>query len=101
MESGGASSGFLSALPEHRPQVFPESGGKLSDFLSLTNIEDPDEQILLLVYLVTALVPEIPKPILDIFGEKGSGKSTLMHMVRTLIDPAVEPLLILRSNKRS
>jgi len=81
-------------------QVFPERGGDLRHLLLLTNVKNPDDQILLLVYAVTMLVPGIPKPVLDVFGEKGSGKTTLMRMLRALIDPAVEPLLVLRGDER-
>lgn len=81
-------------------QVEPEPGGDLCELLRLTNVKNEGDRCLLLAYLVAALVPEIPKPILHVFGEKGAGKSTLMQMVRTLVDPAVEPLLILRGDDR-
>jgi len=81
-------------------QVEPERGGTVWDLFALTNVKKGRDKLLLAVYLVTVLVPDIPRPILNVFGEKGSGKSTLMRMARQLIDPAVEPLLIPRSNER-
>lgn len=81
-------------------QVEPQRGGDLKEFHRLVNLKTDDEKVLLLSYLVAALVPEIPKPILVISGEKGAGKSTLLRMLRALIDPAVEPLLIMRNEEK-
>ncbi|NLG84180.1 MAG: hypothetical protein GX493_06155 [Firmicutes bacterium] len=90
------------------PQVTPEREGDLRDLLRFVNISagDPrkmeitDDELLLLVYCVAALVPGIPQPILDVYGEKGAGKSMAMRFIRALIDPAVEPLLVLRGDER-
>ncbi len=81
-------------------QVTPEPGGEIRELFRLMNVRSEADKNLLAVYLVTALVPGTPKPILNVFGEKGSGKSTLMRMLRQLIDPAVEPLLIPRHDER-
>lgn len=82
-------------------QVEPkQDGGNLWELFELVNLKSENDKILLLVYLVTLLVPEIPKPILVVYGEKGAGKSTLLRIIRTLVDPAVEPLLTLRSDER-
>ncbi|SFN01699.1 hypothetical protein [Thermodesulforhabdus norvegica] len=81
-------------------QVMPERGGDLRELLDMVNVRTENEQILLLVYVVAAIVPEIPKPILDVYGEKGAGKTTLLKILRALIDPAIEPLLVIRSDER-
>lgn len=64
---------------------------RLSKFI---NLED-DSFKLLIVYLVTCLIPEIPHPIPIFHGEKGAAKSTSMQFIRMLIDPAKRGLLAL------
>lgn len=69
-------------------QVVPIKGGSLIDFLKLINITDKDDQLLLLVYMVCSLVPNIPRPILVCHGVQGSSKTTTLRLTRALIDPA-------------
>ncbi|MCJ7538874.1 MAG: hypothetical protein MUO88_04330 [Desulfobacterales bacterium] len=69
----------------------------LRDFLY--NVSERDF-ILIVAWLVTALNPNIPTPILNIFGEQGSGKSTMTAMLRDLIDPSTVPHRALPRNER-
>ncbi len=69
----------------------------LRDFLY--NVSERDF-ILSVAWLVTALNPNIPTPILNIFGEQGSGKSTITAMLRDLIDPSTVPHRALPRNER-
>ncbi len=56
------------------------------------NVQEKD-QPLLLPALITDFLPDIPHPIKDFFGEKGSGKSLGQRVLRRLVDPsAVESL---------
>jgi energy-coupling factor transporter ATP-binding protein EcfA2 len=78
----------------------PIKGGSLKtlrDFLY--NVSERDF-ILSVAWLVTALNPNIPTPILNIFGEQGSGKSTITAMLRDLIDPSTVPHRALPRNER-
>jgi hypothetical protein len=60
------------------PQVVPRPGGKVADVLDfLPPMSEPD-QLLLQVYLITCLVPDMPHPIPVISGQKGAAKSTLI-----------------------
>jgi len=43
----------------------------------------------LLVYLVTCFIPDIPHPILIVYEDQGSAKSTLSKLLKRLIDPSV------------
>jgi len=71
-------------------QVEPDqkAAHTFEDFFRLTTITEEDERLLLSVYIVSCFIPDIPHPLLYIFGEEGSMKSTLSRMVRKIIDPA-------------
>lgn len=68
-------------------QVEPRDGGDPAAVLEFLNVR-PDDRLLLLCWLVSAYVPEIPHPIPDFHGEKGSGKSAGQRVLRRLIDPS-------------
>ncbi|MGK5083995.1 hypothetical protein WDW37_11905 [Bdellovibrionota bacterium FG-1] len=65
----------------------PIEGGDPKKVFNFVNIEDEDEKLLLLVYLVASFVPDIPHPILAIHGPQGSGKSSLLRFLTRIIDP--------------
>src|SRR5262245_17536042 len=65
----------------------PVSGGNVDELRSLVNVPDDDAWRLLVGWLVAALRPHRPFPILVVNGEQGSAKSTLCRMARALIDP--------------
>jgi hypothetical protein len=68
------------------PLPEPVRGGRLDELFHLINLPD-DSQPLLLGWLVAALRPDGPFPVLAVHGEQGSGKSTACRMLRALIDP--------------
>jgi hypothetical protein len=70
------------------PQPVPVRGRPLSALLPLVNLADPRRGPLLLVYLVTCFVPDIPHPIALVCGPQGATKSTLCRLLRRLIDPS-------------
>ena len=45
-----------------------------------------------MAWLVAALFPEIPHPILALVGEQGTAKSTAARLVVSLVDPSPAPL---------
>ena len=69
-------------------QPFPDPvrGGALSDLFAFLNVAD-EGRALLLGWLVGALRPDGPFPLLAVHGEQGSGKSTACKMLRKLVDP--------------
>ena len=69
-------------------QVTPAETGKLDDLFDLINVTDPKDQLLLKVYVVSCLVPDIPHPILLVQGPQGCGKSDMMRILRKLVDPS-------------
>lgn len=77
--------GMLS-LPE------PIAGGKLDALRPMVNVAGDDDWLLLVAWLVQALRPVGPYPILAIHGEQGSAKSTTCRILRRLIDPCIAEL---------
>jgi hypothetical protein len=76
------------------PQVEPRRAkNSLLRLLDFANLRNEEEQILLLVYVVTCLVPGIPHVIPPFHGEKGAAKSTVLRVLRRVVDPAYRELL--------
>jgi len=69
-------------------QVAPAKTGNLDDLFNFINVTDPKDQLLLKVYVVSCLVPDIPHPILLVQGPQGCGKSDMMRILRKLVDPS-------------
>ena len=71
-----------------QPQCSPVEDGRLDDLFKFINVTDPKDQLLLKVYVVSCLVPDIPHPILLVQGPQGCGKSDFMRVLRKLADPS-------------
>lgn len=78
--------GGMQALP------VPTFGGRIEDLLDLVNLQDEGQKILAVSWVVAALRPNRPCPVLNITGEQGSAKSTLCKMLREMVDPS-RPML--------
>jgi len=89
-------------------QAVPENGGDLMDIFRLININGgnhpngnlSDDKILTVCAIPVLLVPDIPKPIWDMYGEKGAAKTDCHKILRGLVDPALEPVFALRRDER-
>ena len=53
---------------------------------------DEQDRSLVLAFLVCALIPDVPHPILGIFGQQGAGKTTAMRTIVELLDPGPVPI---------
>lgn len=73
------------------PLPVPEPGGSLNDLRALLNVGDED-WYLVVAWLVQALRPTGPYPVLVVNGEQGSAKTTLSRMLRALVDPNTAPV---------
>ena len=80
-------------------QVVPRARGSLWDFLKFVNVKKEADQRLLLIYLCLCCIPDIPRFVLVAHGEKGSGKSYLLRLIRRVIDPAALELQTLPHDK--
>ncbi len=69
----------------------PERPGSLDGFRRLLNVDD-DGFALIVAWLLAALIPNIPHPILALLGEQGTAKSTAAAFCVGLIDPSPAPL---------
>lgn len=74
-------------------QVEPLRGGSLNGLWEFLNIPDLHERRLVEAFLVAALIPGIPRPILVLFGDQGGGKTTAARLIGRLIDPSPAPLV--------
>jgi hypothetical protein len=77
----------------------PVHGGTVEELRSLLNVGD-EAFPLLIAWLIGALRPRGPYPVLVLQGEQGSGKSTTARMVKALIDPTQAPLRSMPKSER-
>lgn len=69
-----------------KAQVIPATGGRIEDIFDFINIDERIRPLFLSV-LVYYFVPDVQYPLLNMFGGKGSGKSTGALCVRNIVDP--------------
>ncbi len=91
--AGGSSSGRrLFYRPRgSQPLPEPEAGGSLEELRGFLNVDDYG-WTLVRGFLVAALRPGLPCPILMTKGEQGAGKSTACQLTSRLIDPRTSAL---------
>jgi hypothetical protein len=70
------------ALPQ------PVHGGSIDELFEFINVADEDARLLLVAWMIYALCGERSFPVLWLYGEQGSAKSTTTKMIRALLDPA-------------
>jgi hypothetical protein len=87
-----------SALTAPLPE--PAAGGSLDELRQLLNVDD-ERFRLVVAWLVAALVPDIPHPVLALTGEQGTAKSTAARLVVSLVDPSPAPLRTAPNDMRS
>lgn len=70
----------------------PVRGGSVDELRRFVNVGDDQRWVLLVSFLIAALRPTGPYPVLVLEGTQGSAKSTLTRVVRALVDPNSAPL---------
>jgi len=75
---------LTSALPA------PEPGSSISLLWEWLHVTE-DDRPLILAWIVAAFWPDIPHPIVGLYGEQGSGKTTNLRVLVQLIDPSPVP----------
>jgi hypothetical protein len=73
------------------PLPLPAVGADLDGLRALLNVEDAGFG-LIVGWLLAALIPDIPHPILALSGEQGTAKSTAARFLVSLLDPSPAPL---------
>ncbi|MBU2703180.1 hypothetical protein Ga0466249_004316 [Sporomusaceae bacterium BoRhaA] len=81
-------------------QVKPSRNGDIHLLRKFVNLKNDNEFNLLAVYLVSCLIPDVPKIIVPLSGEKGASKSTMLRILRRLIDPAAKELLTMPHDQK-
>lgn len=60
----------------------------LDNFVNSLNIKNEKHKLIVKVWIVSLLIPEISHPMLLPYGEKGSAKSTMLRKIKMVIDPS-------------
>lgn len=76
-------------------QVVPLKNGDPWGVFKFLNV-DKDNQLLVLVYIVSCFIPGIAHPIFHPHGPQGSGKTTFCCVLKSLIDPSALSTLIMQ-----
>ncbi|HXC67461.1 MAG TPA: hypothetical protein VN638_08580, partial [Nitrospiraceae bacterium] len=74
------------------PLPCPQPGGSIDLLRPFINVSQDSDWRLVLAWVLTAMRPKGPYPVLTLYGEQGSGKSTLVRVLRSLFDPNSTPL---------
>ena len=66
-------------------------GGDIDLLRKYVNVSDED-YLKLKAFIVSCFIPRIQHPILSVIGEYGTGKSTLLEIVKLIVDPSLSLL---------
>ena len=69
----------------------PQAGGSLDALWKLVNIP-PENQMMILAWLLECLRSDTPHVVVELFGEQGTAKSTTQRLLKMLIDPCAANL---------
>jgi hypothetical protein len=78
----------------------PVTGGSIEDLRPYLNVRSNTDFVLIVAWALAALRDRGPYPVLALFGEHGTAKSTLAKLLRALIDPNSAPLRALPREDR-
>lgn len=70
----------------------PARGGNVEKLWDFVNVDFEDRPVLLAALVAALVQTDVPHPILALFAEQGSAKSTTTRMLVDLIDPSPVPL---------
>jgi hypothetical protein len=68
----------------------PQKGGSIDELRALLNVGD-ESWTLVLAWLVAALIPNAPHPVLMLGGLHGTGKTTAARLIVSVVDPSPAP----------
>jgi hypothetical protein len=74
------------------PLPLPERGGSIEELNAFLNLSSRNDFVLIVAWLLAALRPSGPYPLLAISGELGSAKTVLSKLLKALIDPNSAPV---------
>jgi hypothetical protein len=73
------------------PLPIPDEMGSVDDLRGMLNVSDADCP-LILAWLICALIPDMPHPVLLLKGEHGTAKSTVARLLTSLLDRCASQL---------
>lgn len=79
-------------VPGMLPLPLPQSGGSIETLRTLVNVRDDNDFVLVIAWLLNAHRNKGQHPPLVLSGPEGAAKSTLVAILRALIDPNGTPL---------
>jgi hypothetical protein len=74
------------------PLELPARGGSIGKLRDFINVKSDEHFSLTIAWLLATLREHGPYPVLTVIGEQGSAKSTLVELLRLLVDPNVANL---------
>jgi hypothetical protein len=78
--------------PGMLPTAAPMPGGAIAGLRRFVNVPGDADFMMLVSFILAALRPRGPYPVLILEGEQGSAKSTTARVLRALVDPNTAPL---------
>jgi hypothetical protein len=82
------------------PLPVPQRGGSIETLRSFLNVASQNDFVLMVAWLLAALRPRGPYPLLAVSGEQGSAKTVLSKVLKALIDPNAAPVRALSREER-
>lgn len=70
-------------------QAIPQQGDNIKDLCNFINLKSKREQLLFLVYTIASFIPNFSHPLLVLYGPQGSGKTTPLKLLKSLVDPSI------------
>ena len=94
---------YFRSFNHQKIQVDPDPKGDFECLFKYLRFEKQKEKIyktLIKAYIVSSLIPDIPRPILTVHGQAGSAKSTLCKIIKKLVDPSWVEILTYPKNPK-
>jgi hypothetical protein len=82
------------------PLPVPQRGGSIDALVQFLNLPTANDFVLAVAWLLAALRPSGPYPLMAISGEQGSAKTVLTKILRALVDPNAAPARSLPREER-
>lgn len=83
---------LLRRFKNQTPQVIPAKAGNLRRFLDFVNVKDESLRLLILVWLVSAFIPDMPHVVPVLYGAQGSAKTFLFKLLKWTTDPGIKSI---------
>jgi len=75
-----------------RPLIEPAGGGDPYELFDYVQVDSDGEKLMVMAWVIAAMYPVVPNPMLLFVGQQGSAKTTRSRRLRSLLDPSVIPV---------